>query len=496
MSSSNPKDNDKNPLSDLKDFGTATNSKASSVKGKPLETGNIFMGPKESRESVNMQNLNKKVSHKDIGTIFMGPKENRESTLSQLLNSDQTHLWTRNTEEEYLNRVKEKALVKVKALLTKAEERSKAIIQEAEQKAQAIHDEANANNDLAQNAKSEAQNTLQEAENIKAAAYDEGLNEGLHQAQITLDQAKSEFANATAYILMSIHEQCITIFDSWRKDLSELLLEAVETSTAYTLDANKTEILQALLEESVSQLLDKREYSIRIHPNNAAVLTEILETMHKDSLQNSRWNLTSDDSLEEGSIIVESPSGLIKNSIVKRQNFVKDILENLTLPLGDGDQKAYDTITQNFLEQAQKANIPLNQEESTSSETHNEVAAETKKPEPEPEPIQFDENQATEEEQAISQETLPPPELDKEEEASIAEEAQSMVDNELSFNPEDFVQEEMPAQIDEEQPQEEIPQTVHEEIEAQEEEPIEAQEKTTEYTEELADELLNEMGFK
>ncbi len=479
MSSSNPKQNTAEALKNLQDFGKASNSKAYSIKGNPVDTGNVFMGPKESRESQNMHYLNKKASHKDIGTIFMGPKENRESTLDQLLNSDQTHLWTKNTEEEYLNRVKEKALVKVKSLLTKAEERAQAIIQEAEEKAKIVQKEAEQAKNAAKQAQNDAQNALKEAENIKAQAYDEGLNEGLHQAQISLNQAKSDLSSATAYILMSIHEQCITIFDSWRKDLSELLLESVETATGYILDNNKTQILQALLEQGVAALLDKREYQIRVHPNDAGVLTELLEEMHKDVIQSRRWTLTSDDTLEEGTIFVESPSGLIKNSMNKRESFVKDILQNLTLPLGDGDQIAYDTITHTFLEQAQKANIPLN----------NENSQEQAVPESQDSPLQ---------EEALHNES----------DSSISQEAQNMVESELDFSAEEMASNNEPPTSEKNIPSpqlEDAPQEVQVEAinapsaedQVQENHAQENQgQNKTEYTEELADELLDEMGFK
>ncbi len=466
--------------------------------------------------SSNPQNTKNKAGGKEIGTIFMGPAESRESSLEKLLGNGQTQLWTKNTEEEYMNRVKEKALVKVKSLLVKAEEKSQTIISEAELKVQEINAQVQADKVQASQNLLDSENTLAEAENIKMQAHEEGFNAGLHQAQEQLALAKNELSQAVAFVLLSIHEQCITIFNSWRKDLSELLLEAVEKSTAYILDTDKTAMLQALLEQSVNALLDKREYQIRVNPNDAMIMTELLEIMHKDIAHSRRWNLASDESLQEGSIVVESPSGLVKNSMTARESFVSDILAQLTLPLSQGDQVAYDAVTQNLINEAQKANIPLGNEESAEqSQTQNddfsapsdsspqenfladeevhtaemssmEEISQDPIPEQQQEVLQSAEQQAHVE--PVLQEPLPTQQAiapDKDE--ALAQQAAQMVEDELNFDNEIFENASDESQKFEEiSPPSETVQNPNDE---------EKKQSSEQYTPELADELLSEMGF-
>ncbi len=484
---------------------------------------------------------------KKVGTIYLGPSQSLESNLEKILGEGHSNALIKSAEEEYMDRVKEKALVKVKSLLLRAEERAQAIIDEAITKAQDINIEANSFNENVKALQKEAENSLREAENMKLTAYEEAYNSGLHQAQESLIQAKDELTRATSYTLLSIHEQCITIFNSWRKDLSELLLEAVEKSTGYMLTNDKAAVLQAVLERSVNALLDKREYQINVHPNDAQILTEILEHMHKRYIDSRRWTLVKDASLEEGSIVLESPSGLIRNTVENRSSVVTEILSQLTLPLSDADQTAYDAITETLVTQAKMSNIPLNEEDEVS---HAEDVAQANPSSKAVENIsQVEENQPQAEavetvnNAQVSEEPKEPTEKDITQ-AAINQEALQMVEDLLTFNEEsdesektpnseiaseiseelseelqaqiakasqeiDFEEAENlePSEISEEEKINE--QVVEEELQTQIEEPqaekvAEPKKKVRstaknkadkDYTPELADELLSEMGF-
>ncbi len=501
---------------------------------------------KNSAKSSENKSADKK-DGKKIGTIYLGPSQSLESNLEKILGEGHSNVLTKSAEEEYMDRVKEKALVKVKSLLLRAEERAQAIIDEAITKAQDINIEANSFNENVKALQKEAENSLREAENMKLTAFEEAYNAGLHQAQENLIQAKDELTRATSYTLLSIHEQCITIFNSWRKDLSELLLEAVEKSTGYMLTNDKAAVLQAVLERSVNALLDKREYQINVHPNDAQILTEILEHMHKRYIDSRRWTLVKDASLEEGSIVLESPSGLIRNTVENRSSVVADILSQLTLPLSDADQTAYDAITETLVTQAKMSNIPLNEEDEIATTEQTTQAVSSVEPVENISEVEESQAQAQPQETANAvQENEEPKEPSEKDiaQAAINQEAFQMVEDLLTFDEDtDFIEtvptKEIPSEISDEL-SEEIraqiakasqdidfeeaenletsealeeeninEQVVEEEVLTQLEEPKEekiAQTKKKEkssvnketdkdFTPELADELLSEMGF-
>ncbi len=491
--------------------------------------------PANEYDAVRGKKSEEKTQHhtkKDVGTIFMGPETNREMSIDDILGQSSHSLWNKNTEEEYMTRLKEKAILKVKSLLARAEEKSQERLQEAEKDVEEIYARAKAKEEEAQRILDEAQNIKAEAENIKENATEQGYTQGLHQAQSQLEQAREEIvhekskqAKACSHILLNIHEQCITIFDSWRKDLTELLLEAVEKSTGYILDNEKTALLQALLSQSVNALLDKREYKVRVNPSEAMLLTSLMEEVNKSFGQNSHWTLESDDSLETGSIVVESPSGLIRNERQDRESLVQEVLDKLNLPLGEGDQKAYDAITRNLVGQAREAKIPLSpeEEENYAQQTREELQAMPDLIEKESAPQQNPLHETPEEIPEEVQEEMPisaqaevveeavedlvePEVSEKTEKISNTNEENLASSENISDNAQeivaqtDTISEEASKLVEEELSQLDIDskEDLQNLAQPQEENQAKTQAKTEEkngYTTELADELLNEMGF-
>ncbi len=405
------------------------------------EESRVFLGTDKTQEALlsemssKLEYAEKKqiktqaaIDNAENTTVFLGIDSTRERTLNSLADNLK---WTEKAKDEYLQRVKAKATQGVKTLLLNAQKKADEIVANAHKEVEAIQEEtknlhthANKLVQEGEKAKSDAQNTLAEAANIKDKAYDEGYTAGLHQAQLHLEEAKKEISQSVSNILLSMHGQCITIFNSWREDLVSLLHEAVETSTGYIMETEKKALLKNVLESSVNALLNTREYQVRANPNDALLLTEILEHAQNTLRQNHNWNLISDEQVEEGSVIVESPSGVIKNTNETRNNLVRQILDQLTLPLSDGDQIAYDNISQTLVEEAEKVNIPLHSEEEQTQEIPAENA---------------DNNNAIQAEQV----QIP------KEESSIPSEQANLVQNELNlddsevFSPENSLQEDI-----------------------------------------------------
>lgn len=314
----------------------------------------------------------------DTSVVFRGTDTNREALLRTL--ADNLH-WDEKEEDKFMQRVKAKALERVNKVLSQAKSRAEQIIQEAKDKTVDIQDEienqledAKKKVQEAENTAQETKSTLQNAEDIKQNAYNEGYNAGLEQARLEAEKAKEDRARAVGTILLSIHGQCITIFNSWREDLTQLLYHSVEKSTNYVLDTEKKAILENLLEQSTNGLLDAREYTLRVNPNDVEMLEMIFEEKHKG--QEKRWTIKPDESLASGGVILESPSGLIKNTQEERASIVDDILAKLSLPLSQGDQDAYDVITNVVIEESAQAGIILNEEKKEEPEKEENQAQE------------------------------------------------------------------------------------------------------------------------
>ncbi len=472
----------------------------------------------------------------DTSMVFRGADTKREALLRTI--ADNLH-WDEEEEDKYMQRVKAKALERVNMILAKAKKRAEEIIQDAHDKTVDIKEEVE--NRLqeakqkcadAEDTIANANNTLQDAETIKANAYDEGYNAGLEQARIEAEEAKKAHSKAVGTILLSIHGQCITIFNSWREDLTQLLYEAVEKSSNYVLDTEKKSILENLLDQSTNVLLEAREYTLKVNPEDVPMIEEIFMQKHKN--EEKRWKIKADENLASGGVIIESPSGLIKNTQEERASIVDAILARLSLPLSQGDQDAYDAITNVVIEQSAKAEIILNEEKEEEpvkaqepeiaqenieiQEENAEVieAIETAETNETTEEIIAEEaleNRAEEEEENIanSEEPLAEEPLAEEaiaEEIDIEDEAKQMVDSGLHF---DASEEQAIIEEDELDAMEMDPPfadkmsvlspPAEENTEAQEEKAQSAQELNNEKAdteaskEEIADEILDAMGF-
>lgn len=109
-------------------------------------------------------------------------------------------------------------------------------------------------------------------------------------------------------VLISIQEQCGAIFEAWRKDLAALVREVAEKGTGLVIRAERAEVLAALLDQSMRALLDKRSFSVRVNPEDADLVADILSDARHVNSRVSVWETVRDPSLEPGSLVVESES--------------------------------------------------------------------------------------------------------------------------------------------------------------------------------------------
>ena len=261
------------------------------------------------------------IGGKVYGTIFMGPESERETTLGKLYNAAQREQWNRQTENEYMERVRARATDRVRELLLQARRRGEALEAEARERAERIAHEAEGiraeavrDRERAAEELRQAESTRQQAETRLSTAHETGLAEGRAQAREELAQAREELGNATGAVLISIQEQCGAIFEAWRKDLAALVREVAEKGTGLVIRAERAEVLAALLDQSMRALLDKRSFSVRVNPEDADLVADILSDARHVNSRVSVWETVRDPSLEPGSLVVESESALVDNS--------------------------------------------------------------------------------------------------------------------------------------------------------------------------------------
>lgn len=227
------------------------------------------------------------------GRIVLGANSVSLADLS--MTGSHQSAWSQEAEEEYLARVRGKAQAMAKDILAQA---------------------------------------IKEAEEIRSAAHQEGLEEGRKAGQKEMKKAGKQVADQGATLLKSLREQSDAVLHAHREDLVLLLQVMVEKVLAVELDAHRGQSLSSLLNEAVEMIEAKRRVIISVHPKDAALMQELVGQLQGDEVRSDAWKVKEDDKLQPGGLILECDHGMVDNSIASRRAGLQAILEQLTLEDG------------------------------------------------------------------------------------------------------------------------------------------------------------------
>ncbi len=274
------------------------------------------------------------------GTIFIDSK--RESTLGQLdamQAASRQEQWNQRTKRDYLEKVRAKAIERAREILGEAYTERQKVLEEAEAEAASIREEATAIKANAESIRNEAteirhnaQAELDKALHMQSTAQEDGFQAGLEQAQDELEKFRQTMGASVGGVLTAIEGQCLNIFAQWRNELVGLLKVCVEKGTGLALDERYNKILEQLVIEAVRNLDDRRHVSLRVHPDDEAVMSDIFAAAKEKLPDLGNWAISADPSLELGGLVAESASGTVDSRLELFREMVGNILEHLALP--------------------------------------------------------------------------------------------------------------------------------------------------------------------
>ncbi len=274
------------------------------------------------------------------GTIFLD--STRESTLSKLdamQAASRQEQWNQRTQQDYLEKVRAKAVERARTILGEAYTERQKIIEEAEADAANIRQEAKLIQASAEGIRNEAQELkhsvqaeLDRAKHTHSSAQEDGFQAGLEQAQEELEKFRHTMGSSVAGVLKAIEEQSLNIFAHWRLELVNLLKVCVEKGTGLALDERYNKILEQLVIEAVRNLDDRRHVNLRVHPDDEPVMADIFSAAKEKMPDLGQWAITADPSLELGGLVAESKSGTVDSRLELFREMVDNILEHLALP--------------------------------------------------------------------------------------------------------------------------------------------------------------------
>eukprot|EP00831_Metopus_contortus_P010844 TRINITY_DN14259_c0_g3_i1.p1 TRINITY_DN14259_c0_g3~~TRINITY_DN14259_c0_g3_i1.p1 ORF type:complete len:262 (-),score=82.36 TRINITY_DN14259_c0_g3_i1:157-942(-) len=247
-----------------------------------------------SKHVTNRANLTGKVV---IGMHSPGPDE---MTIQELEGKRQL-TWDSATNEEYLNRVKEKAREAAKEIKMLAE---------------------------------------LEAEALCATATHEGFAEGMAQAQATVDQHILDISTQAEALLAQLGAQGNTIFEARRQDIIGLIKLAVRKTLKVELDEKRTASLEALMSEALDRIEAQRQLEIKCHPDDVEELEIFVRTIQERNPALKYWSVKGDAAIKTGGVVVEAAGAKVDNTVDTRWKSVEPLFDQLAEQITAAESKA------------------------------------------------------------------------------------------------------------------------------------------------------------
>ncbi|MFO7818245.1 MAG: FliH/SctL family protein [Thermodesulfobacteriota bacterium] len=216
--------------------------------------------------------------------------------LDVVQNSESKNFWDEGTQKEFMERVKKRAQGAAREIIA---------------------------------------NAMREAEEIKSAAYTDGLQQGRKDARSEEEQRAKNFSKKVSKAMDSIATGREKIWSEYREDLVLLAKTAVDKILGWQMDEDREKVLSTLFEKSIELLDSGQEITVRVRPADKEIMQNVVDESVKDNPKFGHVQVVEDKTLEQGGVILESKSGIVDNSIQTRLKSIRQILDQVDLETGE-----------------------------------------------------------------------------------------------------------------------------------------------------------------
>lgn len=280
---------------------------------------------------------------KQTGTIFMGNRETSVEKLHAMQEPLRREQIRREQAEDYMERVRKKAADRAREILGAAYMEKQNVLDEAKREILAMKKKAleecermKAEGEKARAAGraelDKAAAIREEAENIRAAAHEEGYGEGMEKAAEETRELRSEMGQSLALVLNALGRQRKEIMNAWSEDIAEVTRCAVRSYTGLILREEREAALRALVFRALDALERQEIVTLRVNPGDEEIVGQMFQAVREKYPTLKQWIVSGDAGVEPGGLVAESGSGSVD---LRRSNFaemVENVLNHLYLP--------------------------------------------------------------------------------------------------------------------------------------------------------------------
>lgn len=204
--------------------------------------------------------------------------------------ADSSLHWDKETEEKYLERVRERASESAKEIILQARA---------------------------------------EAEQIKREAYEEGVAAGQKEIEEQRARIKQDFQNKFNSFLQELQKEKEKHWDTHKSEIVQLIKLAVEKIVKKEMQESRLEIISSLLEESLQLLDNRRGVTVYVNNEDLELLQEAIEQSRGKFVNLEHWYIEESRNISPGGLLLENSESKVENSVNQRWDAVLDILNRI-----------------------------------------------------------------------------------------------------------------------------------------------------------------------
>ena len=161
----------------------------------------------------------------------------------------------------------------------------------------------------------------EEAENIKKSAFEEGYRLGLEKAEGDLQKFREEFGQ-----FMNARKD---VFEYIAPDILEISVDVAKTIIKKELDSDPQVLINTIIDVLRTVSKNEPKINIRVRPQAVQFIKDTIPNITYQYGIDSKINIISDPSIEEGGCVLQTNNGIVDASIDTQIEIIKKALEGM-----------------------------------------------------------------------------------------------------------------------------------------------------------------------
>ena len=161
----------------------------------------------------------------------------------------------------------------------------------------------------------------EESENIKKSAFEEGYRLGLEKSQSDLEKFREEFSK-----FMNARKE---VFEYIAPDILELSVDIAKKIIKKELESDPQVLINTIVDVLRTVSKNEPKITIRVRPQSVQFIKDTIPNITYQYGIDSKINIVSDPSIEEGGCVFQTNNGIVDASIDTQLEIIKKSLEGI-----------------------------------------------------------------------------------------------------------------------------------------------------------------------